>query len=433
MKRTTLSIKKQDSENPLIEVTNKGEEVVIKNTNKASGKATTKTKPVLSNLFQIIEDIFKPKEQGNEAKAKLLTAKVNADHEKALVGLPLTEKLNNEQVEKLVAYVGKTDREFKALLHFAVLSNECRNNLPQQLILDFCAKAVSKNWILKHKEEINIYKSLPQNISFGNQGYMSHLTMLINAKYDKRITSVKEAEKKLKEIEVNSDKKKNKDTNDKNNGKEFSQKTTNNLNTERVNVIAIGYLWGLVTGKSDSDSILSCVYKLLKNEKEFNTSDKSIVFNLVGTLDTKSRYTTANIIEYFTKKSELDKQQGASAKSELISVKNKVDKLVSELSERDIKVKDLEAEITRLKSDVDVYRHQIQENELDEKAKRFHLKDDTGKAKSKAFNLLNEDTLTPLKLCLSALDREKPITEVAIHHIELIIENLESELPWFIK
>ncbi|MNR59671.1 hypothetical protein D3C85_1809820 [compost metagenome] len=68
---------------------------------------------------------------------------------------------------------------------------------------------------------------------------------------------------------------------------------------------------------------------------------------------------------------------------------------------------------------------------LDEKAKRVHLRDDTGRAKAKATNLLSEDVLEPLRLSLAALRRDNPKTEVAAHHIDLVLETVERGLSWF--
>lgn len=433
MKNKILSLNKKGSETSPREVTKKGTSVAEKN--KENTHVLANAKPILTGLFLIIEDIFKPQESKNDAKTKTPSAKINAIHEKAVIQLSLTEKLSADQIGKLATYVGKTDPDFKVLLNLAVLSKVCRNSQPQQLILDFCAKAVSQNWILKHTEEVNIYKSLPQDISFGNEGYMSNLVMLLNAKYNKRINNIKEIENKSKSKDNSENKKKviSGDNTHYKNSDENQHKTTTKLNVERANVIAIAHLWGVINGKSNYDSTLSHVYKLLKNDKEFDLSDKSVLFDLVSMLDTKHRYTVAKFIEYFTEKSKLDKQLVSTANNLLNNEKIRANKLNEKFSEQEERIASLDKEVLRLQKEAADLRYQIQENGLDEKAKRVHLKDDAGKAKSRAYNILNDDTLTPLKLCLSALDRETPKTEVALHHIELIVENLEGELPWFIK
>ena len=78
-------------------------------------------------------------------------------------------------------------------------------------------------------------------------------------------------------------------------------------------------------------------------------------------------------------------------------------------------------------------KKQFENHQLDEKATRTHLRDNEGKAKAKAINLLSEEVLEPLRLSLSALQREKPKTEVAAHQIELVLESIKRDLQWFRK
>ena len=87
--------------------------------------------------------------------------------------------------------------------------------------------------------------------------------------------------------------------------------------------------------------------------------------------------------------------------------------------------------IAKLGAEVSRLKHTIEEQQLDERAKRTHLRDNTGQVKARAFNLLIENVLEPLKLSLSALQREKPKTEVAAHHIELAVESIERDIKWF--
>ena len=65
------------------------------------------------------------------------------------------------------------------------------------------------------------------------------------------------------------------------------------------------------------------------------------------------------------------------------------------------------------------------------KARCTHLRDDTSKAKAKAYNLLNENVLEYLKLIESALNRPNPKTEVALHFTQIMIEDVESAIPFF--
>ena len=67
------------------------------------------------------------------------------------------------------------------------------------------------------------------------------------------------------------------------------------------------------------------------------------------------------------------------------------------------------------------------------KAERVHLKDDTGKVKSKAINLLEEDVLPTLKTSLKGLKKDEPKVGFAVDKLDLVIEDIEGALQWFKK
>lgn len=88
-------------------------------------------------------------------------------------------------------------------------------------------------------------------------------------------------------------------------------------------------------------------------------------------------------------------------------------------------------DIDRLQEEIRSLTHQIKEQQLDERSKRTHLRDETIKTKAKAYNLLTEDIIEPLKISLSALKRDTPKVAVAVDHLEIIIETIENNLKWF--
>ena len=65
------------------------------------------------------------------------------------------------------------------------------------------------------------------------------------------------------------------------------------------------------------------------------------------------------------------------------------------------------------------------------KARCTHLRDDTLKVQASAYNLLNENVLEVLRLVEAALDRPKPKLDVALHHLQLVIEDVEAAVPTF--
>ncbi|MNL32054.1 hypothetical protein D3C87_1538800 [compost metagenome] len=108
-----------------------------------------------------------------------------------------------------------------------------------------------------------------------------------------------------------------------------------------------------------------------------------------------------------------------------------LNKLQAAVRDQHSAIADRDQKIARLLAETEQLKQALQEQQLDERATRTHLRDNAGQAKGKAFNLLSEDVLEPLKLSLAALQRERPKTEVAAHHIELAVENIEREIKWF--
>ena len=419
MKQKTLSINKSKSQKMEQNNTDKD----LKPHPKAGSKRTIE-KRVFKTMASLLEDVFNPVSDGKATPVKSTVAKLNKDHEAAMVGLDMTDKLSSDQIERLTGFVGMNDPEFKTLLNLAVQTQRCRNNQPRQAILDFCAKAVSSNWIMKHTGDVNIYQSLSQGVSFENAGYLSNLTMAINSKYEKRITSSKAIKTKLEEQAKQTEVTKH---------EIIKPVTTMQLNTQRLSVLAIAYLWAYSAGKDNSDAVLSCLHKLLKGDKEPVDDELGVMHYLAEELFTVRRYPLVSLLGYFTGKCESDKQVAQNATRELSFLKTEKQQLFDKIIANDRQLAVQANEISSLKEELKQLRHESEEHHQDEKAKRVHLKDDTGKVKSKAYNLLNEDVLSPLKLCMSALDREAPKTNVALHHIDLIVEKIEGEISWFTK
>lgn len=60
-----------------------------------------------------------------------------------------------------------------------------------------------------------------------------------------------------------------------------------------------------------------------------------------------------------------------------------------------------------------------------------HLRDDTAKVQTRAYNLLNEDVLEVLQRVVKALDRDKPKVGTALTHLRYVIEDVEAAIPSF--
>ena len=110
---------------------------------------------------------------------------------------------------------------------------------------------------------------------------------------------------------------------------------------------------------------------------------------------------------------------------------NKISQLQIDLSSQKQEVKNTRTIASEYQASNKNLKKQLEDQQLDERARRTHLRDSEGKVRAKAFNLLSEDVLEPLRLSLAALQRENPKTENAAHQIELVLESIERDLQWF--
>ena len=108
-----------------------------------------------------------------------------------------------------------------------------------------------------------------------------------------------------------------------------------------------------------------------------------------------------------------------------------ISRLQEDLSTKQQELEQSMEKVDAYRSDLKGLKKQTEDQQLNERAARTHLRDSEGKVRAKAFNLLSEEVLEPLRLSLAALQRDNPKTESAIHQIELALESIERDIPWF--
>lgn len=376
----------------------------------SSSKANDAEK--IKTLESILNQLFIPvTNKDGKVRASALTQALQSD----LKRIQQPGRILNEVLKKLVASVGVTDPEFNKLSQVVILTQS--NHEVSKVVLDFAVKALSEHWVGKHLGYSNLFLSEAEPLSLSNPGILAHLTRSFSERYEARITSIKEQLKQKEGSDSSSS---------------LRSLTPEHLRQQCENLLTICYLWAVETGKCDVKIGIQAFENRIVERGDGTINEKKVCGYLASQLS-ESRSGIADTIRYYEAllNGARDRQRGAEAINEQLRINlHKIDVEKMQLAQQ---VCTLQQEIELLKVSLNQVKTQSEEQVLDDKALRVHLKDDVSKTKSRAFNLLNEDVMEPLKLSLNALQRENPKVEIATHYVELVLESIERELSWFRK
>lgn len=324
--------------------------------------------------------------------------------------------ISNDVLEELIASVGMTDPDFNKLTQVVILT--LGEHEVSKVVLDFTVRAFSEHWVGKHLEYSNLFLALAEPLSFNNPGILAHLTRSFTDRYEKRITSIKEQLRQKEDSNASSS--------------SLRSLTPDHLRQQCENLLTVCYLWAVKTGKCEAKIGIQAFEKRIVERGGGLINEKKICAFLASQVN-DPRSGIADTLSYYEELLSITrkKQQGAETINEQLG--RNLNKVEAEKVQLIQQVSALEREIEQLKASLSQVKTQSEEQVLDDKALRVHLKDDVSKAKSRAFNLLNEEVMEPLKLALNALQREKPKVEIAAHEIDLVLESIERELAWFKK
>jgi chromosome segregation ATPase len=218
---------------------------------------------------------------------------------------------------------------------------------------------------------------------------------------------------------------------DKTQSYEFSSRMNKQLlKRQQRNLRIVGVLWLLEKGKVDPKAVVDYLIIQIDAESSSNTTLHEVSLYLANQyFSSEVRLIRAlSILRYeistlTQSKSQLEKLVGQK--------ENQILQLQQYQSSQKQAVEKSRQEVLGYQAEIDNLKNQLNNQELDARANRTHLRDSEEKVKAKAFNLLSEDVLEKLKLSLNALARESPKIGTAIHQIELVIEDIERDLQWF--
>ena len=394
-----------------------------------TGSTSKVSKPikVFNSMNEILVDIFTSEIDKKTEKVKPL--KLAASHETAIKNIKLNDRLSEQEQKTITKLVRENDKELKVVLQLAISAEQCNHPKIKRVIINLCVNIVSSLEFLNPlNAESNIFQGMLSEYK-DNKDAVGILNAQLAKKFEYRAEGIKKANqvnKAKKALKVEKDD----EFSDKPNGMTLTQ-----LDSMKKNVQALSCLWCLEFEKSQPDLILEWFYKILAENKKGNDpkQHQSVPYFLAKQISAANRHSLVESIAYFKEKESLSKQQLWDERQRAYKISEKNDELMSRFSSLEESIELKNSQIQMLTQEVESLKKQFETNVMHVKAERVHLKDDTGKVKSKAINLLEEDVLPTLKTSLKGLKKEEPKVSFAVDKIDLVIEDIEGALQWFKK
>lgn len=375
-------------------------------------KPATQAKPIAEIISQIFA-ISVDKDQN------IKPATLSRTDFKTIVSCQTTAELDADLADKVAEDARKTDPQLKALALLAVATSKCREGAQRHALLTFCVRLASALWINRHRESHDLFQDILDSDKGLDATPLRFLCNAIAASYSRRIEHVRA----MPAVPLLTD-----SVTDTLAGSTVL--TPTELAIQRDNLLLIGGLWLLANGKSDPSEAMVFFTELLEKRQSRNRSNRDVALYLAEQC-AKHESLLADTLDYFKQRAYEQVTHGQRLQSALERSEQEAVRLKTKLAEHERTTEEQTQRISAMEAEISQLQHMLEEQQLDERAKRTHLRDNTGQVKARAFNLLTENVLEPLKLSLSALQREKPKTEVAAHHIELAVESIERDIQWF--
>jgi hypothetical protein len=413
-----LSLKKhKDLKNPMVESA------------LAEGTVFAKRAPEFrkkeSSMYFLLKETFIP-DSSKDGNIKL--AKVTKATLKAISDLEDNSALDDISVDELISCISKTDPALTSVAQIAVVAAKSKKMKLRRTLLEFCVRAASSCWIHNYRQSNNLYREILESHNKLDTDALSFLHHALNSAYDKRIANLKPHQKpsteNVSQVETNTEIKPT------TNADSEPLLSFSKMDAQKDSVLTIGALWLLVKGDISPKSLINTFTELYEGIKSRHQDEMAVAMFLAAQFST-AKSGLADTLNYFKQQySELADRQKL-AQNSLLAKTHELDRAKGLIAEKAQAIEELNKTNRHQQAEIERLENALEQHVLDEKAKRVHLRDDTGRAKAKAINLLSEEVLEPLRLSLSALRRDNPKIEVAAHHIDLVVETVERELPWF--
>ncbi|WP_394189138.1 hypothetical protein [Pseudoalteromonas atlantica] len=381
-----------------------------------------KKEVVFNSIDEVIVDVFKEGEAGKTKKPlKLLSA-----HKKYLNNIVFKDRVSADLLKNYPVIILARDSELKLTTEIITNVYNATNNEAKNSCINFFCDVIGEiSFLNPTKHDTNVFRAILSSLG-DNENALPYLINELNQRFDKRLEGIKKSKSKAeaaKTVEINESEI----------DSAPKSMTAAQLKSLRYNVLAIATLWSVSLGKATQTKAIDTLSNIFTVEIDEKSPSLSIESFLAGHINSSSKKELGALIARFLKSEQdaVDDKRNAQEQSQYY--KKQLDKALVDKQSLNLQLSDSNKKIEELQTQLQKLQEAIESKEQMGKAERVHLKDDTGKVKSKAINLLEEEVIPPLRTSLKALDRSEPKVKVAIHNIDVIIEEVEGALQWFKK
>lgn len=373
------------------------------------------TMTTTNTLTSLLLAIFADPSTDDETKVLKLTQA----QKKALSTLMMSDAVDKTLWEKTTAKaILERDPTLQTLAEVACCVALNQHSEVSRTFLQRCAELVSMISSLNPLGNHNIFETYSNQLSDENTPKLQFIANKLQTHYDTRYKSIEEAEKREEAGD----------------GTRKSTMTRKTLRQQEASVLALACLWCSRFEKASHEDLFATLKMHYKADQ--SRSDERAphidVFVARQLKKTDGR-DFIDIIEHFASREAQQNKEILQRKAEILDLKQKQRaaetaqiELQSALYEANQRAKLLELEIETLKQ-------QLSSHQLDQRAERVHLRDDTDKMRSKALNLLEDDLNPMLITSLKALKHTPPLLDHGVNYIERAQLQIEGAIAWFKK
>ena len=352
-----------------------------------------------------------------DKKGKVKPASISKLDLKTLCSTEEIKDLRPEAVDAICKNAVQSDITLGCLTEIALSIMELSSGSTRDTLFSLCIHIASGVWINKHRGSINLFRDILSDEPTGSD-CIQFFENTLSSMYQKRLQAVtKKPIDAVSSVGVDGDE----------GGHQYTKGT---LERQKINLQLIGVLWLLDQGKVELQETVDYLFQWLN---ESTTSKSTLrdtsLFLSSQILAPEPRF--IKVLALLMQKNSESIAQKQRAEALLIEKSRQILRLQEDLSTKQLELEQSLNKIDVCRSDLEGLKKQTEDQQLNERAARTHLRDSEGKVRAKAFNLLSEEVLEPLRLSLAALQRDNPKTESAIHQIELALESIERDIPWF--
>ncbi|MCK8102400.1 hypothetical protein [Pseudoalteromonas sp. 2CM36K] len=378
-----------------------------------------KKEVVFNSIDEVIVDVFKEGEAGKTKKPlKLLST-----HKKYLNNIVFKDRVSADILKKYPGIIFARDSDLKLTTEIVTNVYNATNNEAKNSCINFFCDVIGEiSFLNPTKHDSNVFRAILSSLG-DNENALPYLINELNKRFDKRLEGIKKSKSKAEAAKINES-----EIDSAPKGMTAAQ-----LKSLRYNVLAIAALWSVSLGKTTQTKAIDTLSNILTAEIDEKSPSLSIESFLAGHINSSSKKELGALIARFLKTQQDAQDDKRKAQEQSQYYKKQLDKALADTQSLNLQLSDSNKKIEELQSQLQKLQETIESKEQLGKAERVHLKDDTGKVKSKAINLLEEEVIPPLRTSLKALDRDEPKVKVAIHNIDVIIEEVEGALQWFKK